>query len=309
MARQLAPDARELLDDIEARVQPPASTVTPATARRLLDDLLADRGAAVELRRVRDITIPGQDEPLGLRLYYPNGQSSPPALVYYHGGGWVRGSIESHDPLCRRLASRTGCVVVSVDYRLVPEHPFPKPLDDAYRAATWVASNAERIGVDPDNVAVGGDSAGGNLAAAVCLLARERDGPALAQQLLLYPMVHRAGGMASYEENEGYFGTRASRNWQWEQYLGSDVHARNPYAVPLLARSLSTLPPATVLTCEFDMLRDEGQAYAERLAEAGVDVAELFYDDVFHAFLNFPELARADDAYDDIAAALRSSFD
>jgi acetyl esterase len=308
MTRELAPDARALLDDLGERSVPPASAVTPTTARDLLDEMLATRGKPVELHTVRDLAVDGPGGNLSLRLYRPSSERPLPAVVYYHGGGWVRGSLDSHDPLCRRLSSRANCVVVSVDYRLVPEHPFPKPLEDAYAAATWVGTHAESLGVDPERVAVGGDSAGGNLATAVCLLARERDDSAFSHQLLLYPMVNRAGDMASYEENEGYFGTKRSRNWQWQQYLGCDIHSRNPLAVPLLATDHSNLPPATVLTCEFDMLRDEGQAYADRLADAGVDVTDLFYDDVFHAFLNFPELERADDAYDDIASALRSQL-
>jgi acetyl esterase len=258
---------------------------------------------------VRDVTIPGENAELTLRVYAPSADKPLPVLVYYHGGGWVRGSLDSHDPLCRRIADRTDCLVVSVDYRLVPEHQFPAPLKDAYTAATWVANNAASLGGDPDNVAVGGDSAGGNLAAAVALLARKRNDPSLCQQLLLYPMVNRAEEMPSYEENEGYFGTRNSREWQWNQYLGTDIHATNPLAVPLLARDHSNLPPATVLTCEFDMLRDEGQAYADRLAAAGVNVTELHYDDMFHAFLNFPDLDRTDEACNEIATALQSSFE
>ena len=309
MARKLHPQAQDVLEEIGEKGLPPKRALDPAAARDDLESLLADRGESVPLETVRDTTIPGPDEAIPIRIYRPDGDRPLPVLVYYHGGAWVRGSIETHDPLCRRLAAAAECLVVSVDYRLAPEHQFPAPLDDACAAMEWATEYAATIGGDPDSVAVGGDSAGGNLAAAVSLLARDRDGPALEHQVLLYPTLNRHEEMDSYGENEGYFGTRVGREWSWETYLGSDVHARNAYAVPFEASDLSGLPSATVLTCEFDMLRDEGQRYADRLDGAGVAVTELTYDDVFHAFLNFPELDRADEAFDDVAAELDAAFE
>jgi len=309
MSRELHPQARDVLEEIGGMGLPPKRALDPAAARDDLEALLADRGDAVPLESVRDTAIPGPDAAVPIRIYRPIADRPLPVLVYYHGGGWVRGSVETHDPLCRRLAASAECLVVSVDYRLAPEHPFPEPLEDAYAAMEWATEYAESIGGDPDAVAVGGDSAGGNLAAAVSLLARDRDGPALAHQLLLYPTLNRHEEMDAYDENEGYFGSRVGREWSWNAYLGSDVHARNAYAVPFEAGDLGDLPPATVLTCEFDMLRDEGQAYASRLDDAGVPVTELVYDDVFHAFLNFPELDRADEAFDEVADELDAAFE
>lgn len=309
MSRELHPQARDVLEEIGAMGLPPKRALDPPAARRDLEELLADRGDPVPIETVRDTAVPGPDEAIPVRIYRPEGEGPLPVLVYYHGGAWVRGSIETHDPLCRRIAARAGCLVASVEYRLAPEHPFPAPLTDAYAAAEWVAEYGASIGGNPDRIAVGGDSAGGNLAAGVSLLARDRNGPDLRHQLLLYPTLNYWEEMASYDENEGYFGTRVGREWTWETYLGSDVHARNPYAVPFEASELGDVPPATVLTCEFDMLRDEGQEYAQRLADAGVPVTELTYDDVFHAFLNFPELDRTDEAIDDVADALDAAFE
>ena len=197
MAREFHPQAQDVLAEIGEKGLPPKRALDPPAARRDLEALLADRGDLVRLAHVRDTAIPGPEDAIPVRIYRPDGDRPLPVLVYYHGGAWVRGSLEAHDPICRRIAKRANCIVVSVDYRLAPERPFPAPLADAVTAAEWVARCAEPIGGDPDAVAVGGDSAGGNLAAAVSMVVRDRDGPDLAHQLLLYPTLNRHEEMAS----------------------------------------------------------------------------------------------------------------
>jgi len=308
MDRELNSQSKEILDELAVSGHPPADSITPESRRTLLDEVLANRGETLSLQTITDVSISGPQGELDLRLYYPNDDGSLPMLVYFHGGGWVRGSIESHDPLCRHLAVAAGCLVVSVDYRLAPEHTFPAPLVDAYAALEWAADNAERLRGDRDRIAVGGDSAGGNLAAALSLLARDRKGPEICHQQLLYPMTHRSNEFESYQQNSDYFITPTAVDWQWEQYLGTDIHAQNPYAVPGRETNFEELPPATVLTCGFDILRDEGRRYTEQLKNAGNNVSELHYSDQIHAFLNFPELDRAQEAYSDIATVLKTSF-
>jgi acetyl esterase len=309
MSRELHPQAKDVLTELGDKGLPPKRALEPEAARRDLEALLADRGDPVPLGQVLNTAIPGPDGGLSVRIYRPKADRALPVLVYFHGGAWIRGNLETHDPVCRRIAARANCLVIAVDYRLAPEHQFPAQIEDSYAAVEWATTYAETIGGDPESVAVGGDSAGGNLAAAVSLLARDRDGPALVHQLLLYPTLNYHEDLPSYGENEEYFGTRIGRDWTWEMYLGSDVHSRNAYAVPFEATEPDGVPSATVLTAEFDMLRDEGQIYAARLGDAGVDVTELVYDDVFHAFLNFPGLATADEAFDDIANALDAALE
>jgi acetyl esterase len=234
-------------------------------------------------------------------------------LVFLHGGGWVRGSLDAYDGLCRRLTNGVGCVVVSVGYRRAPEHPFPTGFEDCYAATEWVVENAADLGGDPDRVAVGGDSAGGNLSAAVTLAARDRDGPDLAHQLLIYPAVSPPSvrWFDAYDENgDGYLLTMNSIEWYLDQYLAGRAHVGNAYAFPLRARDLSGLPPATVLTAGFDPLRDEGIAYAERLSEAGVDVGHHHYESQIHAFVSLYEHIDAGrEAIDEAAAALKAALD
>jgi len=277
----------------------------------------------VRSTEVRDLTVPGPDGDVSVRIYRPALETPAPALVFYHGGGWVLGTLDSADDLCRRFARRADCVVVSVDYRLAPEHPFPAAVDDAYAALEWVADDAGRIGGDPDRLGVAGTSAGGNIAAAAALRARDEGGPPVTQQILCYPMTGRgfeddttdAGGdlehpLASYDENaDGPLLTRRDVEWFWEQYLDGPADAANPYAVPRRADDLSGLPPATIVTCGHDPLRDEGVAYASDLSDASVPVEHLHYPGVVHGFLSMAdEAAVADDAFDEVAATVRDRF-
>jgi acetyl esterase len=258
---------------------------------------------------VVDRALPG---PVRVRIYEPPGDDrGRPVLVYFHGGGWVLGNLDTHDGVCRALCARTPCVVVSVDYRLAPEHRFPAAVDDAWAATAWVAEHARSLGGDPARIAVGGDSAGGTLAAVVALRARDH-GLALRRQLLLYPVTDHSFDTRSYEENGAGCGlTREAMQWYWQQYLGPDahVHGASPEASPLRAPSLADVAPAFVLTCEYDPLRDEGEAYAQRLEDAGVPVALRRYDGMIHGFLRMPAIVdRARGALDECAASLREAF-
>jgi Esterase/lipase len=245
-------------------------------------------------------------------VYVPEREGPYPTLVYYHGGGWVIGDLDSHDETCRVLASEADCLVVSVDYRRSPEHKFPTPLEDCYTAFEWVFENAESMQIDTDSVLIGGDSAGGNLAAAVALLARDNEGPEIARQVLIYPVTDYGFDTPSYEENgDGGLLSRADMEWFWDHYLRDEIDGKNPYASPLQARRLEGLPPTIVITCGLDPLRDEGATYAKRLEEAGVPVTYHNYEDCIHGIAQFladpMDLSRSRDLLGDVAADLRST--
>jgi acetyl esterase len=219
------------------------------------------------------------------RLYRPSAGGGLPIIVYFHGGGWVVGSVAGSEATCRRLANASGCAVLSVEYRLAPEHPFPAAVDDTYAATRWAAANASALGCDPDRLAVAGDSAGGNLAAVVCLMARDAGTPRIARQLLIYPVIDARAGYPSYADNaEGPGLTGAAMAWFVRHYAPSPADREDPRVSPILARSHAGLPPAMVITAEYDPLRDEGEAYAERLRAAGVPVDARRYDGMTHGF-------------------------
>lgn len=251
---------------------PPASLAEMRTATETGLRLL--QGEAAPSGGVRDYTVVAADgHRIALRAYLPAGErraAAQPAMLFAHGGGWCLGSLSLYDQPCQALANATGRVILSVDYRLAPEYPFPQPLEDVYQALCWVVQQAPQLGIDAQRLAVGGDSAGGNLAAAVALLARDRGGPHIERQLLLYPALSREMATESYREfAEGHFLTRDAMVFCWQQYL---AQRREPYGEPLHAATLRGLPPATILSCEYDPLRDEAEEYAQRLREAGVSV-------------------------------------
>jgi acetyl esterase len=294
---------------VEANV-PALDAGSVEEARANAVGMAAIQGEAEPVARVENREIPGPGGDIPVRIYRPEGDGPFPALVYLHGGGWVICDLDTHDATCRALANALPAVVVSVDYRLAPEHRFPAGADDAYAATRWVADNATTIGADPQRLIIGGDSAGGNLSAVVTLMARDRGGPALAYQILIYPVTDASMTKASYTENaDGYLLTRRAMEWFWGHYLGSDGDGTMPYTSPLLAPDLRGLPPATVITAEFDPLRDEGDAYAERLREAGVPVQHACYAGQIHGFFSmggvFPQARTALDAVvKDVQAAL-----
>jgi acetyl esterase len=282
----LDPQAKALLDKLTAANLPNAPALTPKEARVQMEFGTMMLGRAPAVGRIEDRTIPGPAGLLRLRLYWPVGPVPIPGLVYFHGGGWVVGSLASHDHLCRSIASDAGVAVVSVDYRLAPEHPFPAAVDDADAATEWVSAHAASLGIDPGGLAVGGDSAGGNLAAVVARHARDRGGPAIAFQLLVYPIADADLNTPSYLEfADGYMLTRAAMSWYWDQYASNPAQRVDPDASPLRAEDLSGLPPALVITAGYDPLRDEAEAYARRLADAGVTVRLSRYEGMIHGFL------------------------
>ncbi|WP_081883862.1 alpha/beta hydrolase [Micromonospora parva] len=286
---------------------PPLYTQTLAEARAA--DLAAIRagGGPVEpVTEVRDERIPGPAGELPLRVYRPSGPGPLPTVLYFFGGGWTLGSIDTADGICRRLANAVPCQVITVGYRLAPEHPFPAAVHDCHAATSWIARHADRLGVDPTRLAVGGDSAGGNLAAAVTLLSRT-DGPPLAAQLLIYPNTDQSGDPVG-DDDPALF-NRHSVAWYRRHYLSDPGHARDPLASPLLADDLSGLPPALVITAELDPLRAEGQRYAERLRDAGVPTRLAHYPGMIHGFFAMPgTFTDGRRAQEGAAAFLRERF-
>jgi len=248
--------------------------------------------------RIDNRDIPGPSSSIPVRIYTPQGNSPFPILAYYHGGGWVVGTLDGYDDLCRSLCHRSGAVVISVDYRLAPEHKYPAAAEDCYAATAWAAAHAGEIGGDAKRLVVMGDSAGGNLSAVVALMARDRGGPAIAAQVPIYPVTNCDYDTASYHFfDSGYGLTRGMMRYFWDAYLREPSDAAQPYASPLKAESVSGLPPTLMITAQYDVLRDEGQAYAARLRQAGNRVRCTEYLGMTHGFINggaiYPEANRA----------------
>lgn len=294
----VVPEIQVLLDVINAAPVDMAS-VSPEEMRALYAQLAAGSGEGPPVGAVADRELPGPAGPVPVRVYRPEGAGPAPVLVWYHGGGWVIGDIATSDATARGLCARADAVVVSVGYRLAPESPHPAAADDAWAALAWVAGHAAELGGDPDRLAVGGDSAGGNLAALVALRARD-EGLPLRHQLLVYPCTDLALPHPSIDENaEGYFLTKASMEWFVDHYLGAGREhgdPASPAVSPLRVDDLAGVAPAQVLTAEYDPLRDDGDAYAARLAEAGVPVDHVPHPGLVHGFFGMGALAPAADA-------------
>ncbi|MEL6109632.1 MAG: alpha/beta hydrolase [Planctomycetota bacterium] len=251
-------------------------------ARRVFNQFEPLLGPKPDVRRVEDHQL---DDGFRVRLY-ANGEPPQPVVMYFHGGGWVLGDLESHDPLCRRLAVDSGCTIVSVDYRLSPESPFPGPVNECFNATTWVVENAARLNIDATRIAVAGDSAGGHLALAVCLKARDSGGPPIKLQTLLYPVVEPDFETESYRSfADGYGLTRETMRWFWGQFLGSQ--SPSPLATPLHAATMAGLPPAIIVTAEYDVLRDEATTLIQRLHRDGVEAEHHACDGMLHGFIHF----------------------
>lgn len=309
LRNKLYPEVLALLEANEAAGGPAIETLSPGEARQAATDALkAVAGQFEEIGRVEDFKIPHPQRAIPVRIYTPAAEGPFPCLVYFHGGGWVVCDLDTHDGVCRAIARQAGAVVVAVDYRLSPEHKFPAAVEDCYAATQWVAAHAARLGVDPRRLAVGGDSAGGNLSAVTCLKSRNEGGPALALQVLVYPVTNLVSfDTASYREfADGYYLTRAEMEWFRGHYLAQPEDAQDPYASPLLAPDLSGLPPALVITAECDTLRDEGEAYARRLAAAGVAVTATRYGGMIHPFFSLGGVfSQGRRAIEQVAAAVR----
>lgn len=304
------PQAQVLLDQIAALGVPSVSSMSPTAARQIHLTIRRLAGELESVGQVQDLALPGLAGNIPVRIHTPQASGPFPVLIYFHGGGFVSGNLETHGPLCRTLANKVGCIVVAVDYRLAPEHKFPAAVDDAYAVTQWVASNASEINGDSTRIAVGGDSAGGNLAAVVALIARDRGGPTLVYQVLIYPVTDATQSSPSYEEyREGYLLSKKDMIWYFNHYLPSDADRKNPYLSPLWASDVKDLPPALVITAEYDPLRDEGEAYATRLKEAGVPVVCSRYNGMIHGFCQMGGvLDQGNKAIEEMVAALRTAF-
>lgn len=291
----LDPQMQHLLNAFGAQKLPPYEELT-AEAFRALSDKRLPPGQSVVLAQISDRLIPGNGPDIKLRLYRPNADGLLPVLVFFHGGGFVLGDLDSHDNLCRVLSNRMGAMVVAVDYRRAPEAKFPAAFDDAWTAVNWVAEHADELEIDPSRLMVGGDSAGGNLAANVCLKARDNSGPAIAHQLLFYPVCDNDLSRNSYREmGSGYLVETDMMRWFWDQYLTTPQDAEKPYCCPLKAADLSKLPAATVVVGGYDPLKDEVLAYVERLRLAGNSVSSLIYPGAIHGFMSFIGMLKLSD--------------
>jgi acetyl esterase len=263
-------------------------SVEETRAERLKEARIVAHRPPIPMARVDPVAVPGPGGTLDARLYVPEAAGEPSALlVYFHGGGWVIGGLDTHDDPCRFLAAHSGARILSVDYRLAPEHPFPAAAEDALAAYEWAAANPDQLGADAGRIGVGGDSAGANLAAAACLTARDAGLPAPAMQLLINPVTETAGTARSRQAfGDGFMLTRADMDWFEGHYLPPEVDRSDPRVALLTATDLSGLPPAYIATAGFDPLRDEGEAFARRLREAGVQVALCRHPGLVHTFLN-----------------------
>ena len=290
------PAIRGMLALLEAMQRPTLDAGTHEEARRAFRMLTVDMrpaDATVAVGAVEETEVSGATRSLRARIYRPGAEGELPTIVFFHGGGFVLGDLDTHDNQCCTLCHDAGAVVLSVDYRLAPEAPFPAAVEDCFAATRWAAQHVADLGGDPERIAVAGDSAGGNLAAVVAQMARDEGGPALAAQLLIYPGTDFTMEYPSETENgEGYFLTRADMAWFAGHYAAGEDPA-NPRLSPLRAADLSGLPPAVVATAEYDPLRDQGIAYADALEQAGVPVVKRRYEGLIHGFFDLSALSPA----------------
>lgn len=290
---------------------PPTHTLPLDVIRQANLAMLPMLGEPEPVARVEDVTIPVKEGTITVRVYTPAGEGPFPVLMTIHGGGWIAGSLAVFDHVSRALVNRVGCIAVSVEHHLAPEHKFPVPLEDCYDALVWTAGHIANYGGDPARIAVLGESAGGNLAAALALLARDRGGPRLAYQVLVnpalgYPAIDRP---SIREMASGYGLTREDLIWCYEQYMSSPDDWKNPYFVPMASEDLSGLPPALILTAKYDLLRDDGAVYGDQLRKAGVPAEVVCTEGVMHGFFLLTSLIEpARQAMDTAAAALRKGF-
>ena len=310
----LDPQVTAVLELVAKANRPAYNTLSPKEARQLfIDTRPASTPTPPEIGSVENVSAQGPHGPIPLRVYRPAGVADAtrlPAYLFFHGGGWVIGDINTHDVLCRQLTAASGASVVSVDYRLAPEHKFPAAADDSWAATTWVVAHAAELGLDAGRIAVGGDSAGGNLAAVVALMARDAGGPAISLQTLIYPVTDVMRETRTYGDfADGYLLTRDSMRWFIAHYLASGDQARDWRASPLRAPSLAGLPPALIITAGFDPLRDEGEMFAGRLRDAGNMVDYVCYGGMIHGFIGMGKLLdTAERAIAHIGGSLRQAF-
>ena len=303
-------ETEELLRIFSEAEGPGFLEMTPNEAREAYVQLAVMQGEPVQVASVEDVLVPGLAGDIPIRIYKSNLEIDLPVFIYYHGGGWELGNLETHDPLCRQLALQSNCAVLAVDYRLAPENKFPASADDAYEVVKWVAEEGGSLGLDGSRIAVGGDSSGGNLAAVVSIMARDRGNSPLVAQILIYPVTDYCFDTTSYQEHgSGYILTTELMQNFWDLYLSKPSDGDNPLASPLRANDLSGLPRALVLTAECDVLRDEGEAYGGRLRAAGVETTVHRYNNMMHGFIQFGSMIpEAHTAISEIAAELKAAF-
>jgi acetyl esterase len=306
----LDPQVRAILDQMAAL--PALETLSVKNARaQVIERMKAATLPTLPVASVADHTIPGPAGDLPVRIYTPNGTGPFPLLVFLHGSGFVICNLDTHDAAARNLCSTAGCVVVSVDYRLAPENKFPAGPDDCYAATKWAAGHARELNGDATHIAIAGDSAGGNLVAVTALRVRDQGGPTLCGQLMIYPVTdYYTTDHPSYVENaEGYGLSATGMKWFWNHYLTSADEADDAYVSPLRAGNLRGLPPALIITAEYDVLRDEGERYGKRLAEAGVPTKVTRYDGMHHGFFQmYGTVDRAKKALEEAATWLKERF-
>lgn len=305
----LDPQVQTYLQQQAELKAPPLITLSPTTIRQQRARLLALEPPGVALARVENRTLPGPGGDIPIRIYTPEAGAPLPILVFFHGGGWVLSSLDTHDKLCRSLARAAHCLVISVAYRLAPEHKFPAALEDAYAATSWVARHARDIQGDSTRVAVGGDSAGGNLAAVVAQMARNQHTPQLVFQLLLYPVTDfTALTRLNLKHAEDYGLSQEDMAWFDAHYLNEASEGLSPLASPLLEQDLTNLPPALIITAQYDILHEEAELYGKRLQEANVPTTVHCYPGMIHGFLLLPGIAMSDVAIVEAGEALQVAF-
>lgn len=303
---------KKIIKNFKASGSPPLGSLPPEQEREAFIATNKTSGKKLEpVHKIVNRTIQGPGGNIPIRVYtYSQDMERQPAIVFFHGGGFVTGNLETHDYICRTITNKAECVVVSVDYRLAPEHPFPAAVEDCYAATQWISQHATELNIDPSRIAVGGDSSGGNLATVVSYQAKQKGSPKLICQMLLYPLTQFSIDTVSRRENgKGYVLTRDALKYYRNHYLATLKEAENPFASPLLIEEVSSLPPAIIVTAEYDPLRDEGEAYGNRLKEAGVPVTLTRYNGVIHGFIAMAAfLKQGKNALEETTDLLRSAF-
>jgi acetyl esterase len=290
----LRPEYVKLLKEMADSGAPQVWEVPVATSRSFSQQQLTIAAELAPIHSVKDRYIPGVSADIHVRIFRPNDSKDLPCIIYFHGSGWTLGFIDLFNPCLSILSQESQSIVIAVNYQKAPEHPFPAPFNDCYASLEWVVQNAEALGVDPNNISVGGDSAGGNLAAAVALRCRDESLVELASQLLVYPCTNKEFNTNSYlEYSEGYGLSTKAMQWFWDQYLQNPADADNPYACPARAESLKDLPPTVLITAQYDPLSSDGENYRDRLIEDGVQVTFKEFEGVIHGFFRAPEITQA----------------
>lgn len=308
---KLNAQAKKIMENVAALNLPPAYSIPVNDARARLHKAFTSISEPEEIFKVENIKIPSTNFKLNVRVYTPSSDENLPCLLFFHGGGWTVNDLDTHDSLCRALSNQVDIVVVSVDYRLAPEHKFPCAIEDSLDAYYWVLDNAEALNIDKEKIGVGGDSSGGNQAAVLCQILRDRNAQLPIFQWLLYPVTdYYLPGTKSYiEMANGYSLNRDFMIWFWNNYLPNNIDVDNPYISPLRAKDFSKLPKAYIMTANFDPLRDEGELYSKKLKESGCEVRLKRYDDMMHGFiLQRAKIDNAEKAFQDAVQILKEYF-